>query len=326
MCITIQISQQLKPFATQMASLISMIDVRRCCTIVPSPMEQICQEIAQLEPNSGSRVAAIEKEEELRRLAKLEEEKAQFGQKEAVHARKNLKEVRMAQKKEHRTSLVLEMDRDRAPTNDGENGTGGAISCISSPRTNKKRQQQQQLQRFVFTTYYTSMHIFFSRIHRNSESAISDTAAISPSFKLFASNELTASLEETSEDKITQTKPIATVAPTASSKETLVEEGSDQAENCTIMQMQIVKNNKSGEKKMAPAIPKCPTKIPPPIPSSATEEQSPSAADQPSTSSSIVSTAGASIIRQQNQNRDPALLQVREKLLESIREKVKRID
>ena len=56
-----QVSQQLKPFATQMASLISVIDVRRSGPAMPSPMEQICQEIAQIEPDSLSRVAAIEK-------------------------------------------------------------------------------------------------------------------------------------------------------------------------------------------------------------------------------------------------------------------------
>ena len=38
------------------------------------------------------------------------------------------------------------------------------------------------------------------------------------------------------------------------------------------------------------------------------------------------STTGANIIRSQTQNRDPSILLVREKLLESIREKVKKFD
>lgn len=51
----------MKPFATQMASLISVIDVRRTWSVLPSPMEQLCSEITQIAPDSESRVAAIEK-------------------------------------------------------------------------------------------------------------------------------------------------------------------------------------------------------------------------------------------------------------------------
>jgi hypothetical protein len=140
-----QVSQQLKPFATQMANLISVIDVRRGGTITPSPMEQICLEITQIEPDSAGRVAAIEKEEELRKLAKLEVEKATFDQKEAIKMRQKLKEVKIAPAKQQRTSLILEMDRDRSQQLSTCGNNNSTNSCLSSPMAIKKR---QQLQRF----------------------------------------------------------------------------------------------------------------------------------------------------------------------------------
>lgn len=130
-----------------MANLISVIDVRRGGTITPSPMEQICLEITQIEPNSAGRVAAIEKEEELRRLAKLEVEKATFDQKEAVKMRQKLKEVKIAPPKQQRTSLILEMDRDRSQQLSTNNNTSN--SCLPSPMMAAKK-RQQQLQRYLY--------------------------------------------------------------------------------------------------------------------------------------------------------------------------------
>lgn len=44
-----------------MAGIISVIDIRRTTLTVPSPMEQICSQISNIDLDSESRVAAINK-------------------------------------------------------------------------------------------------------------------------------------------------------------------------------------------------------------------------------------------------------------------------
>ena len=156
-------------------------------------------------------------------MAKLGEEQHQLGQSEAVQMRRNLKEVRhppVAAKQHQRTSLVLEMDRDRAPSSNATN------SCMSSPMAAKKR---QQLHRFlinftlknqqILNTFDFFLNQNFSRAHRNSESALGERqSATSPSKLMMMTSEELTSLEEMAVENANQPhqmrdKPSAIVSP-----------------------------------------------------------------------------------------------------------------
>uniref|UniRef100_A0A914HJB5 Phosphatidylglycerophosphatase and protein-tyrosine phosphatase 1 n=1 Tax=Globodera rostochiensis TaxID=31243 RepID=A0A914HJB5_GLORO len=279
----LKVSQQLKPFATQMASLISVIDVRRSSgSVQPSPMEQICLQITKMEPDSESRVAAIEKEETLRREAKLEEDRAQLNGMEALRAKKALREVRPPTPK-MRTShnIVAEMDRDRAGT-DGPTSREGSstLSSVASPSSSKKKQQHSH-----------------RRVHRSSDS----TTAAEPLLNHAVS--LISSVHE-----MEQLSP-----PNASS------------------QMQEHKGRNGRHAQMGDDV-----KLEEDNKSSAAEKVGESSGGGTLTdvkTESAVTAAGEghppanmAITAQVVRGRDPKLLQAREKLLEAIKEKVKRIE
>ncbi|KAL3068092.1 hypothetical protein niasHT_038082 [Heterodera trifolii] len=255
-----KVAQQLKPFATQMASLIYVIDIRRSSdSVLPSPMEQICMQITKMEPDSESRVAAIEKEETLRREAKLEEEIAQTEDREALKARKALREVRPATPK-MRTSnqRVKETDRDRGADALIREGTH---SCLSSPCPSKKRHQQQVNR----------------RVHRNSESKV---------------------YEPLQQDNV-----VNSVIANLCEKEELPRQNT--------MQKQTKTNENT---------------IPCERKDNIKREMETETTAEKETNSQNVESANAVVTAQVTRGRDPELLQAREKLLEAIREKVKRIE
>lgn len=60
-------SQQLAPFVRSIALAIQQIKPERCNADSPCPMQQICLQINTLEPNSQTRVDAIERQEQQRK-------------------------------------------------------------------------------------------------------------------------------------------------------------------------------------------------------------------------------------------------------------------
>nr|CAD2161815.1 unnamed protein product [Meloidogyne enterolobii] len=82
-----------------MAGIISVIDVRRTTLAVLSPMEQICSEIGQIGMDSEIRVAAIDKEEKLRQQKIANSLANQALQNDAILALKNLKVVTLSSPK-----------------------------------------------------------------------------------------------------------------------------------------------------------------------------------------------------------------------------------
>ncbi|CAD5231538.1 unnamed protein product [Bursaphelenchus xylophilus] len=102
---------KVKTVSKFLSSVISVVDERRSGTTAIPPMEQICMQILTLSPDSKQRCEAIEKEEENRRLAK-EKEKL-LTQKEVRQLPKNLKET---PKKARPVSMIMiENSRDRQP-------------------------------------------------------------------------------------------------------------------------------------------------------------------------------------------------------------------
>lgn len=60
-------TEQLEPFVRSLAQVIQQMKPERCRLDDPGPMEQICLQINTLEPNSQSRVDAIERQEQQRK-------------------------------------------------------------------------------------------------------------------------------------------------------------------------------------------------------------------------------------------------------------------
>uniref|UniRef100_A0A914XYY5 RING finger protein 207 n=1 Tax=Panagrolaimus superbus TaxID=310955 RepID=A0A914XYY5_9BILA len=109
----LQTALTLRPFALYMASVIAISDTKRSDLIQRAPMEEICLQICNLEPDSRQRVEAIEKEEEARRQqqerAKIEDQRPV---REAKQSLKVTKEPR-TKKKSTSSSVVIEPSRDR---------------------------------------------------------------------------------------------------------------------------------------------------------------------------------------------------------------------
>ncbi|CAI2353774.1 unnamed protein product [Caenorhabditis sp. 36 PRJEB53466] len=114
-------AKQLVPYVSCILNMNAMIDPKRCHPPDPAPMESICLEITGIEPNSQTRILAIEKEEENRRLyqeAKKKEEMA--GQSAAM---KTLKHGKLKRKEMHR--MMVNTNRERSP--------GGTDTALISP-------------------------------------------------------------------------------------------------------------------------------------------------------------------------------------------------
>ncbi|KHJ85855.1 hypothetical protein OESDEN_14409 [Oesophagostomum dentatum] len=114
-------AKQLVPYAACIESMSALIDPKRCHPPDPAPMESICMQITGIEPNSESRIQAIEKEEQNRRAvqeAKKREELAERGTpvKGLKHAKANRKES---------SRLLVNTNRERSP--------GGTDSALISP-------------------------------------------------------------------------------------------------------------------------------------------------------------------------------------------------
>ncbi|KHJ77111.1 hypothetical protein OESDEN_23269, partial [Oesophagostomum dentatum] len=114
-------AKQLVPYAACIESMSALIDPKRCHPPDPAPMESICMQITGIEPNSESRIQAIEKEEQNRRAvqeAKKREELAERGTpvKGLKHAKANRKES---------SRLLVNTNRERSP--------GGTDSTLISP-------------------------------------------------------------------------------------------------------------------------------------------------------------------------------------------------
>ncbi|EYC17165.1 hypothetical protein Y032_0031g2305 [Ancylostoma ceylanicum] len=114
-------AKQLVPYAACIESMSALIDPKRCHPPDPAPMESICMQITGIEPNSESRILAIEKEEQNRRAvqeAKKREELAERGTpvKGLKHAKANRKDT---------NRLLVNTNRERSP--------GGTDTTLISP-------------------------------------------------------------------------------------------------------------------------------------------------------------------------------------------------
>ncbi|VDM53753.1 unnamed protein product [Angiostrongylus costaricensis] len=114
-------AKQLLPYATCIESMSTLIDPKRCHPPDPAPMESICMQITGIEPNSETRIQAIEKEEQNRRAvqeAKKREELAERGT-----PVKGLKHGKAKRKDTYR--MLVNTNRERSP--------GGTDSTLISP-------------------------------------------------------------------------------------------------------------------------------------------------------------------------------------------------
>ncbi|XGW05230.1 hypothetical protein V3C99_015981 [Haemonchus contortus] len=114
-------AKQLLPYAACIESMSALIDPKRCHPPDPAPMESICMQITGIEPNSESRIQAIEKEEQNRRAvqeAKKREELAERGT-----SVKSLKHGKAKRKDTNR--LLVNTNRERSP--------GGTDTTLINP-------------------------------------------------------------------------------------------------------------------------------------------------------------------------------------------------
>ncbi|ETN79579.1 hypothetical protein NECAME_09755, partial [Necator americanus] len=108
-------AKQLVPYAACIENMSALIDPKRCHPPDPAPMESICMQITGIEPNSESRILAIEKEEQNRRAvqeAKKREELAERGTpvKGLKHAKANRKDTTRSSSVREETASDLEME------------------------------------------------------------------------------------------------------------------------------------------------------------------------------------------------------------------------
>ncbi|PAV88171.1 hypothetical protein WR25_19745 [Diploscapter pachys] len=121
-------ARQLAPFASCIESMSALIDPKRCHPPDPAPMESICLQISTIEPDSESRILAIEKEEQNRRA--LQEKKKSEELAEHVPVTKSLKHGKSKKKDANR--LLVNTNRERSP--------GGTDTALLSPCLTKKMQ------------------------------------------------------------------------------------------------------------------------------------------------------------------------------------------
>uniref|UniRef100_A0A183GIZ6 CE295 protein n=1 Tax=Heligmosomoides polygyrus TaxID=6339 RepID=A0A183GIZ6_HELPZ len=75
-------AKQLMPYAACIESMSALIDPKRCHPPDPAPMESICMQITGIEPNSESRIQAIEKEEQNRRAVQEAKKREELAERE----------------------------------------------------------------------------------------------------------------------------------------------------------------------------------------------------------------------------------------------------
>ncbi|VDM77634.1 unnamed protein product, partial [Strongylus vulgaris] len=75
-------AKQLVPYAACIESMSALIDPKRCHPPDPAPMESICMQITGIEPNSESRIQAIEKEEQNRRAVQEAKKREELAERE----------------------------------------------------------------------------------------------------------------------------------------------------------------------------------------------------------------------------------------------------
>ncbi|XP_003374140.1 conserved hypothetical protein [Trichinella spiralis] len=113
-------SEQLSPYVQSIYTAIQHISPERACKSAPGLMEQLCLQIATLEPNSKLRVDAIEKQE-LERKQKLEQCRQQDSD-VLINVKRHLKRCRDLSKNGQRYDakgggpVVRHVDRDRQST------------------------------------------------------------------------------------------------------------------------------------------------------------------------------------------------------------------
>uniref|UniRef100_A0AC34Q0U2 Uncharacterized protein n=1 Tax=Panagrolaimus sp. JU765 TaxID=591449 RepID=A0AC34Q0U2_9BILA len=134
-----QTALTLRPFAFYMASVIAVTNVRRSDTIELAPMEEICQQICNIEPDSTKRIEAIMREEEIQKRHReiiKEEEKMTV-----LNAKQNLKPTKERTRRtstNSSSSVVVENCRER-------NNMMGTPATRSSKRRSKLKEFENQI-------------------------------------------------------------------------------------------------------------------------------------------------------------------------------------
>ncbi|KHJ45056.1 b-box zinc finger [Trichuris suis] len=106
-------SERMVPFVDSISQAIRQIDPMRSHQDLPGPMEQLCLQIATLEPNSQVRVDAIEKQEQQRRMDM--EKRRHEACNVLADVKRLLKSTRDSSKLRHAdgNGIVLSVQRDR---------------------------------------------------------------------------------------------------------------------------------------------------------------------------------------------------------------------
>ncbi|KHN82874.1 putative RING finger protein -like protein [Toxocara canis] len=123
-------ARQLEPFAVCLAAVSSVIDRRRCHRPDPAPMESLCLQINTIEPDSQHRIEAIEKEEQNRRLA--QDQKKREEQLKFASAKKQLKTTK-EQKMLTRDSARNSAAKQRMVNTTRDRSRGGTDRTLLSP-------------------------------------------------------------------------------------------------------------------------------------------------------------------------------------------------
>uniref|UniRef100_A0A915I253 Actin interacting protein 3-like C-terminal domain-containing protein n=1 Tax=Romanomermis culicivorax TaxID=13658 RepID=A0A915I253_ROMCU len=107
--------QQLTPFVRSIAHVIGSITPGRCKSEEQCPMQQICNQINTLEPNSQTRVDAIERQE-MQRKQELEKKKDEQDSL-IVDVKKKLKTSKDRAKRRSNVDLCAILNNAHSPTN-----------------------------------------------------------------------------------------------------------------------------------------------------------------------------------------------------------------
>ncbi|CAB3398028.1 unnamed protein product [Caenorhabditis bovis] len=146
-------SKQIAPYVSCILSMNAMIDPKRCHPPDPAPMESICLEISGIEPNSASRIQAIEKEEENRRLNQEAKKKEEIAEQNAVV--KSLKHGKT--KKNCQFRLLVNTNRERSPGGTDGNLISPCMKRFSSSTVREETNSELDAEEYLDESFELSV-------------------------------------------------------------------------------------------------------------------------------------------------------------------------
>ncbi|CAD6193395.1 unnamed protein product [Caenorhabditis auriculariae] len=177
-------AKQLAPYVSCILQMNAVIDPKRCHPPDPAPMESICLQITEIEPNSENRILAIEKEEQNRKANQEAKRKDALIGIDAVV--KTLKHGKARRKESHR--LLVNTARERSP---GGTDTALKSPCLKriSPTVREETNSELDIEEFWDESFDLS-----GEQMENVDSAFIDQARCSSSFTFSLGSSPTSSL------------------------------------------------------------------------------------------------------------------------------------